>query len=174
MTELHTSTLQAIGMQSLLLNEISRSILFSRKLAGATGESNVFVKSSLLKQGVIVWCQVFGSRSEDLHWSNVVSKQSFVSPFNRQSILDATGFTEDEWSSYHETLKLLRDKFFAHFDMDEFSTRMPSMDKALVVVEAYRDWLYDMLLEAMKTNPIRIGFVKSEEFNIRVESEWKP
>lgn len=174
MTELNTSTLQAIGMQSILLNEISRSILFSRKLAEEAGESNVFIKSSLLKQSVIVWCQVFGSRGEDLHWSNVVSEQNFVAPFNQQSILDATGFSESDWSSYHEALKNLRDKFFAHFDMDEFSAKMPSMDKALVITETYRDWLYDMLLKAMKTNYIRIGFEKTKDFNRRVESEWKP
>ena len=174
MTELYTSTLQAIGMQSILLNEISRSILFSRKLASTTGESNIFIKSSLLKQSVIVWCQVFGSRGENLHWSNVVSKQRFVDPFNRKKILDSTGFSEKEWSSYHETLKHLRDKFFAHFDMSEFSAKMPCMDKALVITEIYRDWLYSMLLEASKTNLIRINFEKSVDFNNRVESEWKP
>jgi len=148
--------------------------MFSRKLAGVGGESNIFIKSSLLKQSVIVWCQVFGSKGEDLHWSNVVSKQSFVAPFDMQIILDATGFSSKEWSAYHETLKHLRDRFFAHFDMDEFSQNMPSMDKALVITEVYRDWLYGMLLEAMKTNPISIGFERTEEFNKRVESEWKP
>ncbi len=125
-------------------------------------------------QSVIVWCQIFGSRGEDLHWSNITSKQDFVEPFSRDQILRITGFTLDEWSQYHETLKHLRDRFFAHFDMNVFSAKMPSMDKALLIAEAYRDWLYGMLLEAMKSNAIQIGFEKTEEFNKRVESEWKP
>lgn len=174
MTDLNTSTLQVIGMQSILLNEISRSILFSRKLKGETGESKRFIQSSLLKQSVIVWCQVFGSCNEDLHWSKVASKQCLVKPFDQGNILAVTGFTPKDWSKYHITLKQLRNKFFAHFDMDAFSTEMPSMDQALTITEAYRDWLYEMLLEAMKSNPIRIGFEKTEEFNKRIEREWEP
>lgn len=174
MTDLNTSTLQAIGMQSILLNEISRSILFSRKLDGEASESKRFIKSSLLKQSVIVWCQVFGSCSEDLHWSRVAPEQSFVKPFDRDNILEVTGFTLDEWSKYHKTLKHLRDKYFAHFDMDGFSTQIPCMDHALTITEAYRDWLYEMLLEAMKSNPIHIRFVKTKEFNKTIEREWEP
>ncbi|PTQ92598.1 hypothetical protein C8R30_12221 [Nitrosomonas nitrosa] len=41
------------------------------------------------------------------------------------------------------------------------------------ITEVYRDWLYDMLLETMKSNPIRIGFVKTKEFNKRIEREWE-
>lgn len=174
MTDLNTSSLQVIGMQSILLNQISRSILFSRKLEGENGESKRFIKSSLLKQSVIVWCQLFGSRREELHWSKVASKQNVVKPFDRDNILEVTGFTLEEWSKYHETLKHLRDKFFAHFDMDEFSTKMPRLDQALTITEAYRDWLYELLLEAMKSNPIRIGFEKTKEFNKRIEREWEP
>lgn len=174
MPEIHISTLQRIGMQVILLNEISRSIIFARNLQGETSKPKVFIKSSLLKQSVILWCQIFGSRGEDLHWSKVTSKQDFIKTFEKASILSATGFTEEQWSEYHETLKNLRDKFFAHFDMDEFEARMPSMDSALIISEKYRDWLYEMLLEAMKTNAISIGFVKSEEFNKLIESEWKP
>lgn len=58
--------------------------------------------------------------------------------------------------------------------MDVFSVKMPSMNKALVITETYRDWLYIMLEEVMKTNPYSIGFEKTEDFNKRVESEWEP
>lgn len=173
MTELSTETLQKIGMQSILLDEISRSICFSRKLEGEAGLSKRFIKSSLLKQSVIVWCQVFGSHNEDLHWSKVSPNQSVVKPFGQNNILAVTGFALNEWENYHKTLKDLRDKFFAHFDMDEFSTRIPCMDQALMITEAYRDWLYEMLLKAMKSNPIKINFMKTKEFNKKIEREWE-
>lgn len=127
-----------------------------------------------MKKSIIVWYQIFGSLREYFHWSNLASKQDFVEPFSRDQTLDITGFTLEEWSKYHGTLKHLRDKFLIHVDMDSFIARIPRIDKALQITEAYRDWLYGMILEAIKSNAIKTGFDRTEKYNKRVESEWKP
>ncbi|WP_417761393.1 hypothetical protein [Shewanella sp.] len=173
MKEIPVSTLKVFGTQSMLLNDVSRSILFSREMNNFDSSVDKFVKSSLLKQAVIVWNQVFGSRGEHCHWSQFTSKQKVIEPFSRDSILVSLGITLDEWSKYHENMKRLRDKFLAHFDMDTETDHFPNMDFALAVVEAYREWLYRLFQEYQKAFPVRAGFLNTAEFNILIEREWE-
>ncbi|MEN2272161.1 hypothetical protein AAGF18_21335 [Vibrio diabolicus] len=173
MEEIPVSTLKVFGTQSMLLNEISRCIKFARKMDGLESSADRFVKSSLLKQAIVVWYQVFGSRGEDCHWSQVVGKQSIIKPFSRDSILRSLETDLAEWSSYHEDMKRLRDKFIAHFDMDTEADHFPSMDFALSVTEAYRDWLYALFTEYQKSFPVRAGFFNTDEFNALIEREWE-
>ncbi|HCG8411085.1 TPA: hypothetical protein ACVU40_002919 [Vibrio parahaemolyticus] len=173
MKEIPVSTLKIFGTQTMLLNEISRCILFSRKMEGIESTADKFVKSSLLKQAVVIWYQVFGSRGEHCHWSQVTRKQDLIKPFDRDLILNASKVSSAEWDKYHETMKRLRDKFIAHFDMNTDTDHFPNMDVAIAVVEAYREWLYQMFSEYQKHFPVRIGFLNSEEFNLLVEREWQ-
>ncbi|MGI3081217.1 hypothetical protein ACRTEU_24390 [Vibrio alginolyticus] len=173
MEEIPVSTLKVFGTQSMLLNEISRCIKFARKMDGLESSADRFVKSSLLKQAIVVWYQVFGSRGEGCHWSQVVGKQSIIKPFSRDSILRSLETDLAEWSSYHEDMKRLRDKFIAHFDMDTETDHFPSMDFALSVTEAYRDWLYALFTEYQKSFPVRAGFLNTDEFNALIEREWE-
>lgn len=122
---------------------------------------------------MIVWYQIFGARGEDCHWSQLANKQNIIEPFNRDVILHSFGGSLDEWSRYHEDMKLLRNKFIAHFDMDIETIQFPNMEFALAVTEAYRDWLYRLFGEYSKSFPVSAAFMNTEDFNVLIEREWK-
>lgn len=128
-----------------------------------------------MKQTIIQWCQIFGSFNEDVHWSKLKGEQVLIADFDREMILKVSGLSLEEWNSYHKNLKRLRDKFFAHFDIDSTEDYLPKLDSALVIADSYRDWLYDLLSTANELGQLmEVGFVKSQEFRNKIENEFIP
>lgn len=169
------STLKIIKVQVILLNEITRSLMFARKLNDKSDGGFKFIKNSLLKQFIVQWCQIFGARGEDVHFSKLHSKQRLIAEFDRDYILKVTGITLQEWNDYHGNLKRLRDKFFAHFDLDSTEDYLPNLDHALTIADSYRDWLYDLVNAAINDGQLlKINFVKSANLHKLIRDEFKP
>ena len=90
-----------------------------------------------LKIATIAWCNVFGSHKEDVHWTKTPSGdivQEAQENF-RHRVLSKTGFTQEEWETYHKKMLDFRDKYVAHFDIwKPFDGPVPLFDPARDVV----------------------------------------
>lgn len=162
-----------LGIQQIVIDECIRAIIYSRKYASLDRTNhNKFVNSALNKMIIIQWCQIFGSRNEEIHWTKVDLGPEY-SPFDRSRIHELGGFfSQGEWEEYHSNMKRLRDKFFAHFDMNILHDAIPSFDKALTMLLAYRQWIIDAI-DTAQINGVLInrGFKTNQEFLEDVEGE---
>ncbi len=94
---------------------------------------------------VLDWCHLFGNRSDDLHWNNIVSD---ADEFKR-NILHTLGMSEAEWTTYWESVKDYRDKDVAHIEVRPRPEKeAPEMDKALELIELYYIYAISELHEA--------------------------
>jgi hypothetical protein len=101
-----------------------------------------------LKLATVAWCKVFGSRKEGIHWAKTPTgnipkpaKDDF-----RQRVLSKTGFTPEQWETYHTRMLAFRDKYVAHLDFrNPIADPVPEFDPALQVAYAYQEWVRDLI-----------------------------
>ena len=109
-----------------------------------------------LKIATMAWCNVFGSRKENMHWAKTPTgdivpqaQQDF-----RHRVLSKTGFTQEQWETYHKQMLDFRDKYVAHFDiLEPFDGPVPLFDSALHVAYAYQEWIRELIRPALLNQP---------------------
>jgi hypothetical protein len=109
-----------------------------------------------LKLATIAWCKVFGSRKEDIHWAKTptgnIPKQA-KDDF-RHRVLSHTGFTHEQWEIYHTKMLAFRDKYVAHFELNNpFNEPVPCFDPALQIAYAYEDWARELTTSVIWGQP---------------------
>ena len=142
--------LDLLGVQFHLLHDTIRSIIYYRIIVESKDKKVPWgyitdVLSDHLTQS---WCKIFGSTKQDTHWKKLAEKdevKNLVTPYSMQSILKATSLSSDEWKDYHKNILILRDKFFAHYDMKIVPLHFPNLDAALRAAISYREWLSGLL-----------------------------
>lgn len=123
-----------------------------------------------LELATVAWCKVFGSYSEDMHWTKIPAgllaeqtRDNF-----RRVVLEQTGLTQDQWKCYHREMLDFRDKYVAHLDLhDPFDGAVPRFDTALVVAEAYQDWVRDLISPVALNQPTFISQYERWEVEAR-------
>ena len=124
-----------------------------------------------LKLATIAWCNVFGSRSGDLHWTKTPAGNTIKQArqdFCRR-LLSKIGFTHEEWETYHKTMRALRDKYVAHLDVhNPLNEPLPRFDAAPQVAYAYDEWARDLTEPAIWEQPTLIS--KYEQFKAEASS----
>ncbi|WP_320533918.1 hypothetical protein [Robbsia andropogonis] len=88
-----------------------------------------------LDYGVIEWCKIFGNRTDDTHWTNVVpdnQHQAF-----RTGLYAAVEKTQDDWDAYHTEMKEYRDRYAAHIDFSGTAASFPDLTPALAASYYY-------------------------------------
>ena len=112
-----------------------------------------------LKLATIVWCNVFGSRKADTHWTKTSTgnttqqdRQNF-----RHRLLSRLGFTQEQWETYHKAMLAFRDKFVAHIDLRKsFDDPVPSFDPALQVAYAYQEWVKEFIKASLDNSTLLV------------------
>jgi hypothetical protein len=109
-----------------------------------------------LKLATVAWCSVFGSYSEDTHWTKIptgnIAKQA--SQDFRQRILSETGLNQEQWEAYHNGMLGFRGKYVAHVDVNHpFNEPVPSFDPALQVAYAYQEWARELIRPVLLNQP---------------------
>ncbi|WP_420933181.1 hypothetical protein ACOJR9_11895 [Alteromonas sp. A081] len=133
--------LRKLGMQQIIIDESVRYLIYARKLSEEN--HSLFyshTSTAFYRVSIINWCIVFGSRNEDLHWSKV-QPHFGERAFSLRHILDDCNIEFDDWATYHERIRFLRDQFLAHFDINSLSTLVPSFDILLQTSVSYRNWI---------------------------------
>jgi hypothetical protein len=96
----------------------------------------------------IAWCNVFGSRHSDLHWTKTTTGEIAhqIQENFRQKVLSETDFSLEQWETYQKNILDFRNKFAAHVDISKpFKGPIPSFDPALQVAYAYQDWTRELI-----------------------------
>lgn len=172
---LNKEQLDLLGVQQVTIDECVRGVLYYRTIQGLNPMPAHwrFIKGVLLRHAIIQWCQIFGSKGEQIHWSKLAEGQAVVEPFDRAAILAATKLPEEQWLKYHKDITELRNKFLAHFDMDSLKGHIPHLDPALASILAYRNWIVRLLQVANeKGHLLRIAFPYTPELLKGIESEF--
>src|SRR5262245_20249253 len=100
-----------------------------------------------LKLATIAWCNVFGSRKEDTHWAKLPTSNTAKSAIQhfRTLVLSRTGFSREQWETYHQVILAFRDKYVAHMDLrNQFTNLVPCFDHALQVAYGYEEWAREL------------------------------
>lgn len=95
------------------------------------------MQGASLDYGLIEWCQIFGNRSDDTHWTKLVPNERHDT--FREGLLAAVGKSGEEWEEYHSAMKDYRDQLAAHHDLDAKPTHYPAFDPALEAAYYYYD-----------------------------------
>jgi hypothetical protein len=123
-----------------------------------------------LKLATVAWCNVFGTYSEELHWTKTPADsiaQQAQQDFRRR-ILSSTGLAQDQWKTYHDEVVDFRNRFVSH--NNAFGEPVPVFDSALQVACLYQAWVKELIkASADKFAPVIWG---DPAFVSRYE-EWK-
>lgn len=135
-----------IHVQFNLLHDCLRSICYFRHLAGIQNKPDglIYTKDVFSENIIVTWCKLFGSNGEDTHWRNLAQAAETLpglGKFGRQEIMAATGLSPEEWENYHSEMTAVRNKYFAHLDLESAQLNYPNLDPALSAALAYRSWL---------------------------------
>lgn len=142
--------LQLVKIHAFRLAYIARNIAFYRALTSLNEKYTqnfwIHVQNNFIDMAVLEWCKVFGSRTEETHWSTLVlDHDSF-----RISMLDYLDLTRDQWDAYWEGMKNYRDRGVAHASLTQPPTHYPQLDVALKSSAFY----YRYLLEIARDNSL--------------------
>jgi hypothetical protein len=95
------------------------------------------VSNVLLYDTVINWCKIFGTRSEECHWTHVVEDHAAF----RESLLSKLAVAQSEFNRYHRSMLSFRNKWVAHFDPMHEQDIVPKLDIAHNAAIALHEYL---------------------------------
>lgn len=105
------------------------------------------VYSALLGSAILAWCNVFGSCASDLHWSKLIKNMPKEDEDDfRNRIYKSTGLNEESYKKVRDSIKTLRDKYFAHRDLNwgKHIWNSPDLENALKIAKVYESWVNDL------------------------------
>jgi hypothetical protein len=113
----------------------------------------IMTMNLLADTAAVEWCKVFGSRSEDTHWTRIIPGVRHEEI--RSGLLDAIGLTQEEWDDYQEAIVRYRDQMVAHHDLDATVATYPHYDAAILAA----NFMFDVLLNYV--DPDSLGGIPS-------------
>jgi hypothetical protein len=107
---------------------------------------------------IISWNQLFGTRSQETHWSKFVSRIPIpegerLIPFTKELIIKNLKITEKQWEEFHQQMLTFRNIRLAHFNIVEITKGFPEMKLMVEACGFYREWL----IQALKMGK-RLGY----------------
>ncbi len=111
-----------------------RLVMLKRVLHDVLPETKIdfwrIVQGTSLDAALIEWCKVFGSTSDDTHWSKLI--QTAQHDDFRKNLWTSVEMNEMQWKTYWSTMKDYRDQAAAHHDLNmPPNGNYPSFDTAL-------------------------------------------
>jgi hypothetical protein len=108
------------------------------------------IDTHLLKAN-IDWCMVFGTNSNEIHWTKVVIDEQYQCDF-RCHKNKLANMTENQMSKFWSGMTNFRNKYAAHRTAATQFPAVPYMDTALIVATSYDDW-FRLKVEASFAEP---------------------
>lgn len=92
-------------------------------------------------RAVTVWCKLFGTDDNYIHWKNASASNSelFVAAV-RAEITSAGGFNDTQWADYHAEVRHFRNTYVCHRELIATGS-VPHMTSALEIAKAYFRWI---------------------------------
>jgi hypothetical protein len=82
----------------------------------------------LFDAAAVEWAKVFGSWSEDTHWTKALPPEQHDA--TRAALLGHLGLTAEQWATQKEAIKMYRDQHVSHHDVDSTIAKLPHYDIA--------------------------------------------
>jgi len=170
---LHTKKFQLskeiVDIQLDLLRKFTRSLAYYRAIhqdIQILEHNKVFWKHTMNShylRALTDWCIVFGADSNESHWKNL--SQDEINKLKlevRPLILTAAKFTKSDWKKYHTEVTDFRNGYASHRNID-FSSNVPSLDKAYEIAKSYFEWLKELLRPARnEPKPLSVLFPEAQ------------
>jgi len=143
-------------------NVLQRAVMAVEYFNAVTGNGEesefwAFSQNCFGETACLLWCHVFKSYSDDLHYKNLFGNnklvfldESFSYGNVQKRLLDRAGMTIGEYTDFRESVVSIRDQFIAHRDTGTTGLIFPKINIAR-----------DMCLELM--NIFKEGFSKAKE-----------
>lgn len=115
------------------------------------------------------WCQLFGTKSNESHWSGFIKDFNLddgtcvVPIFGPELITSYLRIEQRDWEIYHREVLNFRNKRTSHIDHNWTAGRFPDLEWALRVCALYRDWLADFFTAWPKTSSVTNVAVRSTD-----------
>jgi hypothetical protein len=82
----------------------------------------------LFDAAAVEWAKVFGSWTEDTHWTKVLPPEQHDA--TRAALLAHLGLTAEQWAAQQEAIKTYRDQHVSHHDVNSTIAKLPHYDVA--------------------------------------------
>lgn len=119
----------------------------------------ITVQNSLGESFCLLWCHLFGSRDDDLHYSQFFNRSEVCSlgpKFELANVklrlAQSIGTEEKVYDELWNEMKRCRDKFIAHREIN-VTVKFPRTDLYLRIVEELRTILADVIATLHDLNP---------------------
>lgn len=83
----------------------------------------------LFDAAALEWAKVFGSYTEDTHWTKVIPRQEHEA--TRAALLAHLGLTAEQWQEERESILVYRHQLVSHHDVAATVEKNPRYDAAL-------------------------------------------
>lgn len=134
--------------------DFARQLHFHRAINRVVEEhpSNFWILASnnYVDMAILDWCHLFGSRSDELHFTNVLPNPDEF----RDAVLQELNWSHEQLQEHRERLKSYRDTQIAHNQITLEVRAVPELDVAMNMVENYYNTILPELREIRPGYPI--------------------
>lgn len=160
---------EIVEIQLDLLWNFTRSLAYYRAIQQDLNniESNKefweYTMNAYYLRAITDWCIVFGTDSNESHWKKLSqSEREKLQSKVRPLIRAAANFTQNEWDQYHEEVTGFRNGYASHRNVN-FTSNVPSLDKAYEIAKSYFEWLKELLRPATnEPKPLSVLFPETQ------------
>ena len=92
---------------------------------------------------IIEWCKIFGSYSENTHWTKIFHDENDF----RDCIYRSVQMTKDQWDAYHHDLTDYRNKWIGHFNSEFKPDSHPDIEPAFKSILTCYNYLLKKMTE---------------------------
>lgn len=123
----------------------------------------VLTLNSHIKESILMWCQVFGTRSNETHWKKAFKIASDTDDVLNKMLIDLK-ITLEDWEEHHSKMVLFRNDFVAHYK-ESYNEAVPFMEKSIAMCIAYDKVMrqelekFDIIYDATITDYIIEGIM---------------
>ncbi len=151
-------TIDPLEVQFHLVHDCIRAAVYADFIARKKPQAEAWLSicDMFYSEAIITWNVIFGTNSQNSHWKKMINhlsipKGSKIKPFGEEIISEYLDITVEEWGKYHELMRKLRNKRFAHFDCEVIQETFPNLTWAIRSAYLYREWLISLLFEYKKS-----------------------
>lgn len=155
------------------LVEFVHQFAYFRRLSSAYGR--LAVKSEFctrtidayLLRSVTIWCMVFGTDSNEIHWKKVLLGDNERQGF-KDRLRDELGLDDKSWAKYWDSMLGFRNNYVAHVKVGGDHPPVPNdLDVARCVVEQYDDQVLALVGCAVPEPELRVRYERLVQIDAR-------
>ena len=130
------------------------SVLYFDGVTHEDGDFWIFTQKCYGEKAVSLWCQLFNSYQKDpTHYHNLFGEDQMAilgDQFSYKNVkarlVEASGFKEEEYPAYRETVVNFRNRYSSHRDYEIGSIIFPELKHALLMFKEIRTILEESVL----------------------------